>query len=66
MNEIEAWLYHDGPEPEQLRPLLNAFREAPPATAEAKERVARQVRERVKAELARRRGVSVATGSIHG
>ena len=35
MNELERWLYFDGPEPEQVRSLLDALRdELPPATEE--------------------------------
>ncbi|MFO0762570.1 MAG: hypothetical protein U0359_39385 [Byssovorax sp.] len=41
MNEIERWIYLDGPEPELLRPALDALRDLPPATEDD---VARAVR----------------------
>ena len=27
MNDIDGWIYFDGPEPEHLRPLLDALRD---------------------------------------
>jgi hypothetical protein len=54
MNDVEGWIYFDGPEPELLRPLLDALRDLPPATPEAKERVARQFFEKLDAMLLRR------------
>lgn len=41
MNEVDQWIYFDGPEPEHLRPLLDALRELPPSTAEDAQRCAR-------------------------
>ena len=41
MNEIERWIYLDGPEPERIRPLLDALRDLPPATPQDRERMAR-------------------------
>ena len=32
MNDIDRWIYFDGPEPEQIRPLLDALRDLSPAT----------------------------------
>src|SRR6185503_15231846 len=47
MNDIEGWIYFDGPEPEHIRPLLDALREdalraLSPATPEDKERLSRR------------------------
>jgi len=39
MNEVECWIYLDGPEPERLGQLLDAMRELPPLTLEAQERM---------------------------
>jgi hypothetical protein len=54
MNDADGWIYFDGPEPELLRPLLDALRDLPPATPEDKERVARQFFEKLDAMLLRR------------
>jgi len=40
VNDVERWIYLDGPEPERLRPLLDALRDLPPATPRARERAA--------------------------
>jgi hypothetical protein len=53
MNEVERWIYLDGPEPERIRPLLDALRDLPPATPQDKERMARAFFERLDAMLQR-------------
>jgi len=53
MNDVDAWIYFDGPEPERIRPLLDALRDLPPATPEDKERVARRFFEKLDAMLER-------------
>ncbi|XYH94952.1 hypothetical protein ACMHYB_45165 [Sorangium sp. So ce1128] len=54
MNDADGWIYFDGPEPERIRPLLDALRDLPPATPEDKERVARQFFAKLDAALSRR------------
>jgi hypothetical protein len=54
MNDAEDWIYFDGPEPEHLRPLLDAVRDLPLATPEDKERIARRFFEKLDAALSRR------------
>jgi hypothetical protein len=54
MNDVEAWLYFDGPEPEHLRPLLDALRDVPPPTPEDKERALRRFLARLNATPSRR------------
>jgi hypothetical protein len=54
MNDVERWIYFDGPEPAHLRPLLDALRELPPATLppptpEQRERAVRRMTERLNA-----------------
>jgi hypothetical protein len=56
VKDIEGWVYFDGPEPEHIRPLLDALRDRPPPTSEAEERVARQFFEKLDAMLSRARG----------
>jgi hypothetical protein len=34
MNDIEAWLYSDGPAPKHIQRLLDALRDPPPETPE--------------------------------
>jgi hypothetical protein len=34
MNDIDAWLYADGPAPKHFQRLLDALRDAPPETPE--------------------------------
>jgi hypothetical protein len=53
-NDVDGWIYFDGPAPELLRPLLGALRDRPPPTPEAKERGARQFFEKLDAMLSRR------------
>lgn len=43
MNEIERWIYFDGPEPEPIRRLLDALAELPPSTKEDSERRSRRL-----------------------
>jgi hypothetical protein len=61
VNDVEAWLYFDGPEPAHIRPLLDALRDLPPSTPEDKQRMSRRFFERLDAELARQREPSVTT-----
>ena len=63
MNDLDRWIYFDGPEPESIRPLLEALRELPPTTPEDKQRMARRLFEKLDAELARRGEPSVATAA---
>jgi hypothetical protein len=63
VNEIDGWIYFDGPEPEHLRPLLDALRDLPPSTPEDKQRMARRIFEKLDAELARKGEPSVATAA---
>ena len=53
MNDADGWIYFDGPEPEHLRPLLDALRDLPPATPEDRERVARRFFDKLDATLSR-------------
>jgi hypothetical protein len=43
MNDADGCIYFDRPEPERIRPLLDALRALPPATPEEKERALRAV-----------------------
>ena len=54
MNDIDGWIDFDGPEPEPIRPLLEALRELPPSTPEDKQRMVRRLFEKLDAELARK------------
>jgi DNA-directed RNA polymerase specialized sigma24 family protein len=55
-DEDDHWIYLDGPEPERIRPLLEAVRNPlAPATPEEKEQFARRFFERLDAAIARRR-----------
>jgi hypothetical protein len=49
MNDAESWIDFDGPEPEHLRPLLDALRALPPATPEDRQRAVRRFLERLDA-----------------
>ena len=54
MNDVERWIYFDGPEPAHIRPLVDALRELPPATLppptpEQRERAVRRMTERLNA-----------------
>ncbi len=51
MNEVERWLYLDGPEPELLRPLLDALRTPPVSTPADEERRSRAILARIDAYL---------------
>ncbi len=51
MNEVDAWIYLDGPEPEHVRAFLDALLDLPPAAPEDKARVARAFFEALDAEL---------------
>jgi hypothetical protein len=54
MNDADGWIYFEGPEPERIRPLLDALRDLPPATPEDKERVARRFFAKLDAARSRR------------
>jgi hypothetical protein len=53
MNDVDRWIYFDGPEPERLRPLLSALREVamPRPTPEDKARVMAAFFEKLDARL---------------
>ena len=55
MNDVDRWIYFDGPEPERLRPLLSALREiaAPRPTPEEKARTLAAILEKIDARLGR-------------
>ncbi len=55
MNDVDCWIYFDGPEPESVRPLLNALREVetPRPTLEHKARVLADFLETLDARLER-------------
>jgi hypothetical protein len=63
VNDVDAWIYFDGPEPEHIRPLLDALRDLPPSTPEDKERRMRRLFEKLDAELARKGEPPVATAA---
>jgi hypothetical protein len=39
--DVDPWILYDGPEPERLRPVLDALRDEPPLTSEDMERATR-------------------------
>jgi hypothetical protein len=53
MNDVDRWIYFDGPEPERVRPLLDALREvaAPRPTPEDKARRLAAILEKLDASL---------------
>jgi hypothetical protein len=51
VNEGDAWIYFDGPEPEILRPVLDALRGAPRSTSAIEQRVQRRVMDRLRRRL---------------
>ena len=55
MNDVDRWIYFDGPEPERLRPLLSALREVamPRPTPEDKARMMAAFFEKLDARLGR-------------
>ena len=55
MNDVDRWIYFDGPEPERLRPLLDAMREVamPRPTPEEKARTLAAILEKIDARLGR-------------
>jgi len=63
VNDIDDWICFDGPEPEHLRPLLDALRDLPPSTPEDKQRMARRLFEQLDAELARKEEPPAATAA---
>jgi hypothetical protein len=54
MSDLDAWIYLDGPEPEELRPLLDAAREVPDATPEEREEDERALLAMLDARASRR------------
>lgn len=54
MSDIDNWIYFDGPEPDHIRPLLDALRDLSPATPEDKERLSRRFLTRLDAALSER------------
>jgi hypothetical protein len=52
VNDVERWIYLDGPEPERIAPYLDALRDLPPATLEDEEEAVRRVCGTIDAELA--------------
>jgi hypothetical protein len=61
MNELDTWILLDGPEPEIVRPILDALRELPPKTPDEKEQWTRRFFEKLDAHLAQREQPPVAT-----
>jgi len=55
MNDVERWIYVEGPEPESLRPFLDTIRDAPLPTPEHKARQALRCFAAADAVLARMR-----------
>jgi hypothetical protein len=55
MNDVDRWIYFDGPEPERVRPLLDALREvaAPRPTPEDKARRLAAILEKLDVSLGR-------------
>ena len=53
MDEGDLWIYLDGPEPERIRPVLDALRRVPPVTAEEKARFERELFEKLDAQRAK-------------
>jgi hypothetical protein len=51
MDEIDRWIYLDGPEPEPVGALLDTFRDLPPATPEDMARMSRAFFVRLDAKL---------------
>jgi hypothetical protein len=51
VDEIDRWIYLDGAEPEQVRPLLEALRDVEAPTPEDKEQMARALFEQIDATL---------------
>ncbi len=60
MDDLDRWIYFDGPEPERLRPLLDALRDHPPATPQDRERAASQFFARLDALLEQQRAAEAA------
>jgi hypothetical protein len=52
VNDVDRWIYFDGPEPESVRLFLDALRDLPPATPQDKEHLACHFFERLDAALA--------------
>ena len=59
MNELDRWVYFDGPEPESLRPVLGALRDLlPPPTEEDEAQAVARVLAALDAELAPAEGAA--------
>ena len=52
MDEGERWIYLDGPEPDHVRPVLDALRRVPPEAAEESARFEREFFEKLDAQSA--------------
>jgi hypothetical protein len=63
VNDNDDWIYFDGPEPEHIRPLLDALRDLLPSTPDDKQRMVRRLFERLDAELAQKGEPPVATAA---
>jgi hypothetical protein len=54
VNDLDRWIYFDGPEPDRVRPFLDALRDLPPATPQDRERAALRFFETLDAALSSR------------
>jgi hypothetical protein len=54
VNEVDRWIYFDGPEPSGIRPLLDAMRDLSSRTPEEEEQEAREICARIDGLLAAR------------
>ena len=68
MNDVDRWIYFDGPEPESIRPLLDALREVDTSrpTPEDKARVVAAFFEKLDARLERGRMIEERAEEAHG
>jgi len=65
VSDIDRWFHFDGPVPDHLRPLVDAFRELPPSTPEEKEGPSGlRGSEGLDAELARQEAPATAGASV--
>jgi hypothetical protein len=66
MDDLDRWIYLDGPEPESLRTVLDALRDLPPPTPEDEARMARAYLARLAAKPADIRAEPPAGEEPHG